>query len=291
MPTNLTEEQLKSVIDHRGRINKLDSALLFLASSLSIAFALLQIMVGGGEAFFIILPALAIGWFLPFWIGYLYGAIINNSPLDRARGWIYLVLGIGLYGVIIIMNYLSGINFLFQTIFQVVFLGIYFLIMGRSLVPMWVLKQCEYSATNVDRHISGLTSWGAFILTLALVVLSSYSSKFFLSNWAIQPPVSFSQIILFVVLFLMWTIIEYRIHVLIRYSDPNRLPSKRMINYAMIMGFSLFLVGFITLFLVFFVPIYSFYPFNEITYSIIILFIVGGLFSIILVHPEIIRLR
>jgi hypothetical protein len=85
------------------RVGKLDSALLFLISLIALIFGFLQTVVGGYVALLFSLPLLFIGWVLPFYIGFVRGALIHDSPTDRTRGWNYFILGVGTYLVYLIV--------------------------------------------------------------------------------------------------------------------------------------------------------------------------------------------
>jgi len=98
-------EELLQHLNRRSRVNKLDSLLLFIASIFGLSFTILQIIFadiygnpeGGLLTLLIIGPALVMGFLLPVVIGYIYGAIVRDSPMDRVRGWTYLIEGTGLY--------------------------------------------------------------------------------------------------------------------------------------------------------------------------------------------------
>jgi hypothetical protein len=78
-------------------LDSLDKAFLFLLGSINIAFALLQTVLGGQNAVLLFAPLLLIGLFFPFYIGYLRGAIVLHSVLERTRGWIYFAVGVTIY--------------------------------------------------------------------------------------------------------------------------------------------------------------------------------------------------
>lgn len=88
--------EVKEYIDKKLRLAKLDSALLFFSSSLSLAFSVGYAYLGT-EWLQYYLPMLFLGWFMPIYIGYLRGSLIKDSVEERIRGWIYFIIGLGFY--------------------------------------------------------------------------------------------------------------------------------------------------------------------------------------------------
>lgn len=66
-----------------GRISRLDSFLLFAASSISLGFAVGHALIGGIVALVIFLPLLSTVWFMSIYVGYVRGAILMNSLAER----------------------------------------------------------------------------------------------------------------------------------------------------------------------------------------------------------------
>src|SRR5438094_8387494 len=90
------EERLKSYFDRKSKVGKLDSALLFLSSSTGLVFTVVQVTTSVSRiAFF--LPIVLLGWGLPFYYGYLLGGVVRDSAIDRLRGWIFFIAGLGGY--------------------------------------------------------------------------------------------------------------------------------------------------------------------------------------------------
>lgn len=88
--------ELKEYIDRKLMLAKLDSALLFFSSSLSVAFGVGYAYLGTKWLQYY-LPMLFLGWFMPIYIGYVRGSLIKNSIEERVRGWIYFIVGLGYY--------------------------------------------------------------------------------------------------------------------------------------------------------------------------------------------------
>jgi hypothetical protein len=63
-------------------------------------FGLIQFYVGSASLILFAIPVALLGWILPFYYGYLRGAIAD-SMADRYRGWVVLVVGLGLYAVLV----------------------------------------------------------------------------------------------------------------------------------------------------------------------------------------------
>lgn len=92
------EQTNSSELDQRRveeRTRALDQLLLFVSSMFGIFISLLQPVMDGTEFLFFWLPLVFLGTFMPLWIGYWRGAIVLDSNLERARGWEYLLGGVG----------------------------------------------------------------------------------------------------------------------------------------------------------------------------------------------------
>jgi hypothetical protein len=87
-------------MEENRRRDKLDDALLFLMGSLGILFGLIQLYVGFSTLLQFIFPVALLGWVLPFYFGFVRGAI-RDSMADRYRGWIFLVFGLFLYTMVV----------------------------------------------------------------------------------------------------------------------------------------------------------------------------------------------
>jgi hypothetical protein len=87
-------------MEENRRRDKLDDALLFLMGSIGILFGLIQVYVGFSTLLQFIVPVALLGWALPFYFGFVRGAI-GDSMADRYRGWIFLVIGLFLYTMIV----------------------------------------------------------------------------------------------------------------------------------------------------------------------------------------------
>ena len=86
----------KGYIERKSKRDKLDTLLLFFASSLGIGFTIISAILRYQDLL-IFLPTLFLGWFMPIYVGYVRGSLILDSAQERARGWIYLSIGTVLY--------------------------------------------------------------------------------------------------------------------------------------------------------------------------------------------------
>jgi len=95
--------KIQEYIDKKSKNESLDTALLFFSSSISLLFTLISIFFG--ELLFKFLPILFLGWVMPVYIGFVRGCLIFDSVEERVRGWIYLIAGAGMYGIVIFWDY------------------------------------------------------------------------------------------------------------------------------------------------------------------------------------------
>lgn len=80
------------------KLDKLDNAFLFTISLVGLFFTIVQVYVKQIEGLIVMSPLLVLGVVLPFYIGYVRGAITFDSQIvERARGWVYFIMGIGAY--------------------------------------------------------------------------------------------------------------------------------------------------------------------------------------------------
>lgn len=122
---------LREHIDRKLRLAKLDSALLFFSSSLSLAFGVGYGLLGSKWLQYY-LPMLLLGWVMPIYIGYVRGSLLKDSIEERMRGWTYFVMGLGFYIVNPLFNGLIG-HFLELDIYLSLIPGILSIIFGITL--------------------------------------------------------------------------------------------------------------------------------------------------------------
>lgn len=157
------------------KVGKLDSALLFLASSLGIVFGFLQILLGGYQAILFFIPILFLGWVFPFYIGFVEGGVLHDSPLDRTRGWIYLVVGCGTYGAVLTSNILGILLPQYPSI--KLGSGLFIFVISYLLAkwPEWVTKKiftiCSQEASSIIRESINKCYEGAFYFAFGSLIL------------------------------------------------------------------------------------------------------------------------
>ncbi len=175
---------LKEELDHRGRVSRLDSAMLFLASATSLAFALIQTLLTTSPTFIFIIPGLLLGWFAPFYIGYIHGAIKNN-PVNRIRGWTYLTMGSISYVILSIFS-LFIVPLLVLDAALGVFIAIGctlpFIITGMAVTSSLnqrISRICNHYATPVEQKVVNSTRISSTILALALSIAVCLEWEYF----------------------------------------------------------------------------------------------------------------
>ncbi len=75
----------------------IDNAFLFLLTSLTLLFGVLNDAVDGLRAVLLQIPLIISGFFFPFYIGYVRGVIDPGSNVERVRGWIFFTFGVATY--------------------------------------------------------------------------------------------------------------------------------------------------------------------------------------------------
>ena len=80
-------------LDVRTRIDRLDDAFLFVLGFSAIGFSAAESIQGGIKGSFSGIPLVLVTSVLPFYVGYVRGAIIHDSFVERVRGWVILVVG------------------------------------------------------------------------------------------------------------------------------------------------------------------------------------------------------
>jgi len=94
----------------KDKLDKLDEAFLFLISLTNIIFALLQVVLTPPTFIVFTFILLVIGVLLPFYYGFWRGAL-EDDPLLRSIGWVYLFLGITSYITATVISLLQKIFF------------------------------------------------------------------------------------------------------------------------------------------------------------------------------------
>src|SRR5438309_3169020 len=106
------EERIKSYFDKGSKIGKLDSALLFLSSTVGLMFAVIRATINPASVVTAI-PLIGLGVVLPFYYGYVRGALVRSSTVDRYRGWVFFLAGLGAYGYNISVGWMNQVLLLY----------------------------------------------------------------------------------------------------------------------------------------------------------------------------------
>lgn len=150
-----------------ARLQSLDDAFLFSIGSTSVAFAFLEAALGGMNALLLSTPLLIAGLFFPFYIGYLRGAIVVDTILERIRGWIYFTAGTSIYAAGLAVIFLRDLG----DISLLTYLALYGC--GFALSRGWIrsiLRSTGTRLSNRDLVVLGATVGATIALIHALLV-------------------------------------------------------------------------------------------------------------------------
>jgi hypothetical protein len=91
------------------KVEKLDDAFLFSLSIIGLLIPIIQLLRNNEIVSLVqIIPLLILGVGLPFYVGYIRGAI-NDSLIDRLRGWIFLIVGVNTYFAFLLFTSIAGV--------------------------------------------------------------------------------------------------------------------------------------------------------------------------------------
>jgi hypothetical protein len=142
-------EEFKAYLDRKMRLGKLDSALLFLSSSVGLIFAITQSLAKPPGSLSLFAPVFFLGWILPFYYGYVKGALVRDSIVDRYRGWIYFITGLGMYFVVATTQpFLDQINPVTFSPVQLIVPGIFSFMILTGILFMMVFTKFIYGLGN-----------------------------------------------------------------------------------------------------------------------------------------------
>jgi len=99
----------KRYFDKKLRVGKLDSALLFLSSTVGLIFAVIRAAINPSASIVTAIPLIVLGIVLPFYYGYVRGALVRSSTVDRIRGWVFFLVGLGAYGYSITIEWMNEV--------------------------------------------------------------------------------------------------------------------------------------------------------------------------------------
>jgi hypothetical protein len=113
------------------------------------------------------MPLLIVGLFFPFYIGYLRGAIVVDSILERIRGWIYFTTGTSIYAAglaAILLRNSDGLSLIPYLVFYAV---------GFALSRNWLRSIVRATGTplsNKDLVVVGATVGATVALMFVLFI-------------------------------------------------------------------------------------------------------------------------
>jgi len=88
---------IEQLVREESRLTALDQLLLFISSSTTLLFSAFQVFLAGKEALLYFAPLFLSGLIMPIYVGYYRGAVLLGSKLERARGWMYMTVGLLTY--------------------------------------------------------------------------------------------------------------------------------------------------------------------------------------------------
>lgn len=145
-------------MENSKRIERLDNAFLFIVGLVGLLFTITQVYMEGISGLIEISPLIFLGIFLPFYVGYLRGAIEVNSVIERIRGWVYLAVGMSTYLAFFIMR----INTYFYWIFILI-----------AFLSTYSLKKWFNAIFEIANNVSNFYAFsGTVIAAFTLAVIS-----------------------------------------------------------------------------------------------------------------------
>jgi hypothetical protein len=181
------------VID--DKLGKLDDAFLFVLASLGIVISFITSFVAIDKDNFTLLvsavPFLLLGVLLPFFIGYIRGAISERNIQERIRGWLYFLIGTTTYFGFFLTFLMTKVNYYIrETIFlTIVAIG---LVLAYKFIK-WSKNQFRFAGLLTTYSFSA-TSLGALVFSFS--VSSIIGNIFDIINSIIIKPTSFTLLFL-----------------------------------------------------------------------------------------------
>lgn len=163
------------------KVDRLDDAFLFIISLVGLLFTIIQIYMEGISGLIEISPLLFLGVLLPFYIGYLRGAISIDSVIERIRGWVYLAVGISTYIAIFLAR---------------IYPYLYFLFIILAFFSTYFLERWFNTIFEIEDDISNLYAFSGTTISSFSLAFSSYSVIKICSELLSQEP-SYSALLLF----------------------------------------------------------------------------------------------
>jgi hypothetical protein len=151
------------------RVQALDQALLFLSS-----FAAFVIAFGFNLAFrptlaqfLALLPLLVVVVLMSLYVGYMRGAVEQQSINERARGWVYLIFGVGWYSITLVEAPIAfGSNLLLRYLaLPFITLGLIILLAFTRLFVRWFYRNLSVNSIQLRDKIGTFAVIGGVFLS------------------------------------------------------------------------------------------------------------------------------
>lgn len=170
-------------MENSKKIERLDNAFLFIISIVGLFFTIIQIYIEGILGLVEISPLFFLGIILPFYVGYLRGAIELDSVMERTRGWVYLTVGISTYVAILLTRIDPNFYFLFIVI---AFFLIYYL--ERWFNTIFEIEDdisnlYAFYGTTISGFSLAFGSYHVIRISSELLLQPSYSTSLLSSTW------------------------------------------------------------------------------------------------------------
>ncbi len=76
-------------------------------------FAVIRAAINPATSIVTSIPLIVLGIVFPFYYGYVRGALVRSSAVDRYRGWIFFLVGLGAYGYSITVEWMNRVLLLY----------------------------------------------------------------------------------------------------------------------------------------------------------------------------------
>jgi hypothetical protein len=190
-PDSVASDSREYKIPHYS-LDKLDDAFLFVISTVGLLFTIIQVYRANLTGIFEIIPLLILGVFLPFYVGYIRGAIYD-SLIERVRGWIYLIVGVSAYSAFLTLT-LAGLSALSIAVFLVLasLLFSFVALLSIQYIEKWFRNTFSFEESAQNMYAFSGTVASSFLLAFAFVtltkLLNSLQFSFLLTQMIIVYP-------------------------------------------------------------------------------------------------------
>jgi len=159
-------------MDNPRKTEKLDDAFLFILSSVGLVISFIQITMKELTEIIEAMPFLLLGIVLPFFVGYLKGAIEIDSVEERMRGWIYFVIGTSSYFAFFIFVRINAEYVVKEGVF--LFLVVFGLLIAYKLLR-WSKKVFDIRSPSSQYAFSGTAICAVASSFLFRLIIGLYS--------------------------------------------------------------------------------------------------------------------